>query len=313
VAEQALCQPFLTPPEEFFFQAGGRSTVERWAQPELAADTPIRVEGLVQRPLTLPASALWADETEHVTVLNSLMCVLGLRGTAIWTGVPLRLLLDRAGIDRQRARRVRFFGADGFENNLTLDDIYDNPDDLFEPLLAFRIAGQALPRELGFPVRLLLNDRYGYKNTKWLTRIEVTQADEATGQYQDRGYPDAGVMEAVPMVESHLLTQTIPAGRTQLCGFALSGHAPIESVELSLDGGPAQAASQPSLQRLLDEYPELATTLQLQRPGTYPLRGVWVVWSFEFDATPGEHSVAVWTHDTAGNRAQAPGLRLSAV
>lgn len=314
-AGPAPCPPFLTPLSEFFQQFGGSRTVDGWSMPDLAEDTPLELTGLVATPTTLRLSDLEAEHASHVTVLNTLMCVLGSRGTAIWTGVPLRGLLDRAGIDRALARRVRFFGADGFENNLKLADIYDSPPEIFEPLLAFRIGGERLPRELGFPVRLLLADRFGFKNTKWLVRIEVTDSDAETGQYQERGYPDAGVIAPVPIVESHRVAESVAAGRVRICGFALSGYAAVDSVEVALDAAAYAPARIGSAQELLARHPELAATLQFENTDrfSFPLRGIWVAWETTLDLVAGEHTVAVRLHDASGNVADATTLRLTAL
>jgi DMSO/TMAO reductase YedYZ molybdopterin-dependent catalytic subunit len=155
----AACLPFLTPLDDFYRQYGGRATVDGWSMPDLDASHTLGVSGLVDSEQSFTLADLESDEANHQTVVKTMICVLGYRSAAIWTGVPLRVLLDRAGIDRSRAVRVRFVGADGFENNLRIEDIYDSPADLFEPLVAFRIYGEPLPRELGFPFRLLLGDR----------------------------------------------------------------------------------------------------------------------------------------------------------
>ena len=309
------CPPFLTPVDEFFVQLGGSRTVDGWQMPELDADAGIEIGGLVEQRMTLRLSDLEADVDNHITVLNTLMCVLGSRGTALWTGVPLRSVLDRAGIDRTRGRRVIFSGADGFQNNLKLDDIYASPEDIFEPLLVFRMGGERLRRELGFPVRLLLNDRFGFKNTKWLTSIQVSERDEPIGQYQDRGYPDDGVIKQVPIVESHKVTQDVPAGVIELCGFALSGHAAIDRVQVSLDGGTFEDAALTPLDDLLKVHPQLREAAQLDAPARYgfPLRGVWSAWQHTLALDAGEHTVDVRVFDTGGNQGDATTLHLTAI
>jgi DMSO/TMAO reductase YedYZ molybdopterin-dependent catalytic subunit len=309
------CPSFLTPTADFFVQFGGRATVEGWQMPELAQDFACSIGGLVATPSTFTLADLEADGAEHVTVVKTMLCVLGYRSTALYTGVPLRVLLDRAGIDRAMAKRVRFFGHDGFENNLRVSDIYDGPPDAFEPLVAFRIHGRALPRELGSPFRLLLCDRYGYKNTKWLARIEVTAEDSEIGQYQARGYPDAGMIEPVPIVENLRVSNRVPAGALELCGFALSGRGGLASVELSLDGAPHRAAELSTLaaQRVL--YPELDRVAQLGEParfGPHP-RGVWTAFRATLELGPGMHSVALRAIDTAQNAGQATTLSIEAV
>lgn len=308
------CGPFLTATADFFQQFGGRATVEGWVMPSLAADARMRIEGLVGTPLQVDLAELEADGAQHRTVLKTMLCVLGWRSTALFTGVPLRVLLDRAGIVRTAAKRVRFFGADGFENNLTLADIYENPSDLFEPLVAFRINGERLPQALGFPFRLLLNDRYGFKNIKWLARIEVTAEDRETGQYQTNGYPDAGIIEPTSTTENLRLSERVAAGQVQICGFALSGRAGIARVELALDGGGFVAAELSEAGATLVDHPQLAQAEQLADPARFgfPPRGVWARWQADLALEPGMHRVAVRVIDRAGNAVDGATLSLEA-
>ena len=310
----AMALRYLTPVDEMFRQFGGRTTVADWALPQLDGESHrLAIEGLVARPQALSLGDLKAEISAHVTVVNTMMCVLGFRGTAVWTGVPLRLLLDRAQVDRERARRLRFVGADGFHNNLKLSDIYNSPPDLFDPLIAFAIYGQPLPRELGFPFRLLLGDRYGYKNTKFLARIEVTDSDEPTGQYQESGYDDAGVIETVPTVESHRIRDEVQSGRLELSGIALSGSGGVAAVEVSVDGGPYESAELSQFEDRAQHEPRLRQTLQYREPQRFgaPLRGVWRLWRFALELEPGLHTVAVQALDTNGQRAEGTDLQLT--
>ena len=314
-AGAAACPSFLTPTTEFFAQFGGSRTIDGWSMPDLGADHALTIDGLVATPLVLDLAALEADEAAHVSVVKTMMCVLGFRSTATFTGIPLRVLLERAGVDRAAARRVRFFGHDGFENNLRIDDVYAPPEDAFEPLIAFRVHGERLPQRLGFPFRLLLADRYGYKNTKWLARIEVSPDDRETGQYQELGYPDLGVIEPVPIAENLRVSETVPKGPLELCGFALSGRGGIERVELSLDGGAPMQAELDGLDAQLARHPELGTTLQLAEPerfGRMP-RGVWAGWRATLEVSVGRHELAIRVLDRAGNVGEATRITLEAV
>lgn len=310
----APCVPFLTPIDDFYRQYGGRTTVQGWSLPDLDASHALSVTGLVSSEQTLVLADLEGDTENQETVVKTMICVLGYRSTALWTGVPLRVLLDRAGIDRSRAVRVRFFGADGFENNLRIEDIYDSPSDLFEPLIAFHIYGEPLPRELGAPFRLLLGDRYGYKNTKWLSRIEVTDSDEVIGQYQAEGYPDAGIIEPVAIVDNLRLSETVAPGPVELCGFALSGYAAIRTVEVAVDGGAFKAAELATLAELEAEFPELDMALQIGDPARFgfPLRGLWVAWRFTFSAKVGNHNVHIRVRDRLGETANSTELQVTA-
>jgi sulfite oxidase len=310
----SACPPFLTTVDEFYRQTGGHDTVRDWTMPELDESFELTVTGLVGQELRLSLSDLEADSSEHLSVVKTMVCVAGYHSTGIFTGVPLRVLLDRAGIDRERAARVRFFGADGFENNLRVADIYQAPDDLFEPLIAFKLYGTPLPVDLGYPFRLLLADRYGFKNIKWLARIEVTEVDEATGQYQKVGYPDAGVIEPMLTVETLRLEETVAAGPIELCGFAFSGYAGITAVELAIDGSGFKQARLSSLQQLQKTEPQLMASLQLQDRARFPppLRAVWQPWQFTFNAKPGAHEVRIRARDTSGRTTDDSTLHITA-
>ncbi|MDH5671506.1 MAG: molybdopterin-dependent oxidoreductase [Myxococcales bacterium] len=300
------CEHFLTPIEDFPALFGGNGTVADWRAPEqVAPDHVLRISGLVSTPLSLSLDELMADTENQLTVLNTLQCVFGKRGTALWTGVPLKVLLDRAGIDRQRTLRLLCYGADRFDNNLKLEDIDNPPPEVFPPLVAFRIQGKPLPVDLGGPMRLLLCDRFGFKNIKWLEGIDATDRDEAIGVYQNPPYnysDDRAVVTPNLRLTEPGFEAIVPAGKTLLCGHALSGFGGIERVQLSLDGQPYIDAQLSPLEQVLSSTPELSSALQVQRPEAfpYPFRGVWAPWQLEFTLEPGKHVIAMRTVDRAG-------------
>ena len=92
-------------------------------------------------------------------------------GDARWIGVSLAALLPRAE-PASSARAVMAHGADGYFDVAPLA-VARNP----ETLVAFGMDGLLLPREHGFPARLLLPGRYGFKSVKWLQEIEVLTTD----------------------------------------------------------------------------------------------------------------------------------------
>jgi DMSO/TMAO reductase YedYZ molybdopterin-dependent catalytic subunit len=306
------CPPFLTPLSEHFRQFGGQAHIDGWSMPDLGEDFELRIGGLCERELRVRLADLEAESGEHVRVLKTMVCVFGLHSTAVWSGVPLRVLLDRAGVDRTRGVRARFFGADGFENNLPLAAIYgDARGDGFEPLIAFQIYGEPLPRELGFPFRLLLADRYGYKNIKWLERVEISDRDEPTGHYQQSGYSDAGMIEPLVAAAGLRVQESLPVGPTQLCGFAVSGYSAVDQVEVSVEGGPFVAAELQSAAELREREPELVDGLQLPEADAAP--GVWSAFRYDLDVQPGEQHVRIRVRDASGRTADATELRILGV
>ena len=304
--------PFLTPNETFFTQFGADGALANWTgiQQIPRNEWRLTIDGDVSTPLSLEFADLDADASALQTVLATLRCILdnnavpGLIGTATWTGVPLSRFLDRAGIDRQSAKRIRIYGADGFTNNLTLDKLYPESKTLNEPLLAFSMNGKPLRPEQGAPVRLLVPGHYGYKSIKWVDRIEVTENDAVFGTYQEvLGYADDGLVDISCKTTSILRGARISAGINRIAGFALSGLAGIERVRISIDDGPYQDARIVTLNEVLSGNEPIRSSIQLNQPDrfAYPYRGVWTLWELFWDATPGEHTIHVEAIDAAGN------------
>lgn len=307
--------PFLTPvnrpPSQggFFVQNGGQAGLAGWTMPDLdRAGWTLTIDGLVDTPLTLTLADLEAQPA--ITVLKTMRCIIdsnefpGLIGTALWRGVPLRPFLDQAGLDRDRTRRLRIYGHDGFTNNIRLDQVYGAfPADAFEPLLVTHMNGAPLAREHGHPVRLLIYDGYGYKNVKWLARIEATDENTAFGTYQEViGYVDDGQIRVASKATNPVFNETLQAGPIRITGFAVSGAAPVAKVEVAIDDGPFAEARLISLDEILATEPDLLAARQFETAGrdAFPLPGVWVQWAYRWDATPGAHEIRVRATDASG-------------
>lgn len=310
-------EPGRRPPGSFFVQFGAAGIPAlSWSYddiPVLPRDAwSLRIEGLVSTPLDLGFADLQAkaDIGLDVVLLNTLRCIFdttaipGLVGNAIWRGVPLRSFLEDAGIDQQATARVRYFGRDGFSNNLRLDDIFLPPTTVepLDPLLVFEMNGEPIPHVHGGPVRLLTPGRYGYKNVKWISRFEATADDAEFGSYQEQyQFFDAGTIQPVTKVTTPLTRVEIPAGEFECFGYALSGLAGIATVEASLDDGPFEPADLVPLEEVRTSFPDIEQTIQLARGNAYPFRGVWTLFRYSFEAIPGEHTLRFRAIDAAGN------------
>jgi DMSO/TMAO reductase YedYZ molybdopterin-dependent catalytic subunit len=141
----------------------------------------LRVDGLVERPFTISYRDLTALPPARIT--RDFQCVTGWRvPDTHWTGVPLRTLLDRAGVKPQ-AKALRFVSFDGaYTESLTLEQA-NRPD----VLVAYELDGEPLSTMHGGPARLYVAPMYGYKSCKWLERIELT-ADVVPGYWERYGY-----------------------------------------------------------------------------------------------------------------------------
>jgi DMSO/TMAO reductase YedYZ molybdopterin-dependent catalytic subunit len=139
------------------------------------------VGGLVQHPQTLSYADLKAlPRTNQVSTFH---CVTGWTVDGVhWGGVRLNDLLDRAK-PLPEATALRFTSAEQpYVDYLTLRQAR-----LKDVMLAYEMDGQPLPREHGAPVRLVIPEMYGYKNVKWVARIDLVPQAES-GYWEQLGY-----------------------------------------------------------------------------------------------------------------------------
>jgi len=181
----------------------------------------------------------------------------GAMGNARWAGVPLKALLDRAGV-RAGARQVTFNGLDNppvdtipdFVKALDIDHARDG-----KVLVAFAMNGADLPFLNGYPLRLVVPGYYGTYWVKHLSEINVLDAeydgywmktayrvpDNDCNCVEPGGRPDKtrpiGRLNVRSFVTSHKDGQSVRAGKTALRGIAFSGGEGIAQVQVSADGG----------------------------------------------------------------------------
>ncbi|OFW59046.1 MAG: hypothetical protein A2W01_09680 [Candidatus Solincola sediminis] len=142
-------------------------------------DYRLTIDGFVDGQLSLTLDDLRAFQAEERLV--DLPCVEGWTETAVWKGVRLISVLERAGV-LVGADNVVFSSPGGYTTSLTIADIEES-----DPLLAYEVNGEILPKNQGYPVRLVVPDKLGYKWIKWVTGIEVI-AGEYKGYWESRGY-----------------------------------------------------------------------------------------------------------------------------
>jgi DMSO/TMAO reductase YedYZ molybdopterin-dependent catalytic subunit len=117
----------------------------------------------------------------QATQITRHVCVEGWSMIGKWTGTPFRTFLERIGADTT-ARYVGFECADGYYEGI------DMPTALHpQTLMAFKLADEILPREHGFPFKLRIPTKLGFKNPKFITTIYVTDK-QPPGYWTDRGY-----------------------------------------------------------------------------------------------------------------------------
>ena len=222
----------ITPNELFY------CVTKNVVDPRVNADLwHLEVNGLVQNRATwrfqdlvsLPARE---QQTTLMCISNGLDA--GLISNALWKGVPLRDLLDRA-VPLSNAARVRFHGVDNYTDTIPLEKAMEPTT-----LLAYEMNGVQLPHRHGYPLRVIVPGYFGEKHVKWLTRIELTDAN-AKGFYETQGWgPDFIVPTRsridVPEYESQFSLGELNAS-IEVKGIAYGGDRGISRVELSFDDG----------------------------------------------------------------------------
>ncbi|HEX7637999.1 MAG TPA: molybdopterin-binding protein [Burkholderiaceae bacterium] len=159
------------------------------------ADWRLQVDGLVQRPLQLSLAQLKAMRVRQQITRHD--CVEGWSAIGKWQGVPLGQVLDLAGL-RPGARYVVFHCADDLgETGDARGRYYESIDllDAYHPqtLLAYGMNGRDLPVAHGAPLRLRVERQLGYKQAKYVMRLEVVDSyahlnGGRGGFWEDRGY-----------------------------------------------------------------------------------------------------------------------------
>ena len=281
------------------------------------------VEGEVEKPFAINFEELMTIESVSAPVtlecagnnrnflqpkVKGVQWHLGAVGNAEWTGVRLSALLDRAGL-KPNAYEVVLEGAD----RGILEDPKSPPGELKfarsiplekarrDVLLAYKINGEDLPPEHGFPVRAIVPGWYAMASVKWLQRIIVIDRPFA-GYYQtidyaywkrtDYGHWERGeeIGELTPLTEMQVKAEiarpeegeTVRANTT-VCvrGAAWACDAEITKVELSTDGGTTWNAA-----NLLGESKSNA----------------WRLWEFDWQtpAQPGKQTLIARATDSLG-------------
>src|SRR5690606_6377429 len=103
-------------------------------------------------------------------------------------GIPLALVLEQFDIP-QGTVKIRTYGADGFTSNIPLERITNPAPGQFPAIIAFELNAEPLTRLRGGPARLVIPEMWGYKNMKWLDRIDLTSDAAAFGQCETVLFP----------------------------------------------------------------------------------------------------------------------------
>lgn len=219
----------------------------------------LMIHGLVRRPLRFSMDALHRYPMETRThfiecsgnsrTLNDARPVQGTAGSihgllscSEWTGIPLAILLDEAGLDPE-ASWILAEGADAaaMSRSIPMSKALD------DAMLVLYQNGEAIRPSNGYPLRLLVPGFEGNANVKWLRRLKVTNAPtmtrDETSKYTDLLPDGTARMFSLSLESKSVITspsggqQLNGPGLYQISGLAWSGHGRITKVEVSADGG----------------------------------------------------------------------------
>ena len=188
-------------------------------------------------------------------------------GSARWLGVRLTDLLDRAQVGT-KADQILSTDFDGMKISTPLDLATDGRD----AMIAIGMNGTALPREHGFPARMIVPGLYGFiSGTKWVERLTLTTYAEQSAYWTDRKWATDAPIKMSTRIDIPQPLQAIKSGKQIIGGVAWAQQAGgIDRVEVRIDGGPWMPA-----------------TLGPDVNNDY-----WRQWYYEWDAPTGSHTVA---------------------
>ncbi|KMO68252.1 molybdopterin-dependent oxidoreductase [Mycolicibacterium obuense] len=236
----------------------------------------LRIHGMVDREVTVDFADLERFEVvERVVTLTCVSNPVGgeLISNAVWTGYRVADLLAEAGV-RPDADMVLSTSVDGWTAGTPVEAL--TADDA---LLAVGMNGQPLPIEHGYPARLVVPGLYGYVSaTKWVTDLELTRFDRAEAYWTKLGWAARGPIKTESRIDIPRAGQDVTAGPNRFGGVAWAQKRGVRAVEVKMDDGEWQQA-----------------TL-----GAAYSNDTWRLWSFDWQATPGFHTITVRATDNSG-------------
>jgi DMSO/TMAO reductase YedYZ molybdopterin-dependent catalytic subunit len=264
--------PFITPNGSFY------RVDTAIVLPEIPpASWQLRVHGMVAREITLTFDELIRRPltADYITLTCVSNPVAGpYVGNALWVGASVASLLRQAGV-RAGADQLLCTSADGFTSGTPLQTVMDGRD----AMLAVAMNGTALPVAHGFPVRMVVPGLYGYVSAcKWITDIEVTTYSSNVAYWAQRGWDAQAPIKTESRIDVPTGSNTLKAGPTPVAGVAWAQHKGIAAVEVQVDRGPWHEAR-------LAAVPDIDS---------------WRQWLWDWDATPGTHTIQARATDATG-------------
>lgn len=237
------------------------------------------IGGLVNNPMELTLDAL-VNNYEPQDYIVTLSCISNplagdLISTTKWTGVSLNTILDELDI-QEDGKFLLIQSADGFFEYVSIAVIREDP----RVMLAYAWNDEPLTIAHGFPLRIWIPNRYGMKQPKWITSIDVVETDEG-GYWVRRGWSEDALVNATSVIDTVAVNDVFETGGRMyvpIGGIAWAGTRGISKVEVQIDDG---------------EWKDAALRT--------PLSDVaWVIWRYDWAFTEGDHIFRVRAYEGNG-------------
>ena len=237
----------------------------------------LSISGMVDRPYTMNFAELVGMGLVETPV--TLSCVSNRVGgnlvdNAVWRGVPLADVLNRAGVQRG-ATQIVGRSVDNWNSGFPTEYAFDGR----VALVAVAMNGEPLPREHGFPVRLVIAGLYGYVSaTKWLEEIRLTTWEGFDSYWVPRGWAKRGPIKTQSRIDVPRNSARVRAGRVAVAGVAWAPTKSVEGVQVQVGNGPWVNA-------------DLSNNMSVNS---------WRQWVYSWDAVPGSHQLRCRATDGTG-------------
>ena len=246
-------------------------------------DWSLDIDGMVDKKLSFSFDELLAMPLiERDITLTCVSNSVGGKyvGGARWLGVPLKTLLDQAGID-PKADQIFSTDVDGMTIGTPTALALDGRD----AMIAVGMNGEVLPREHGFPARMLVPGLYGFISaTKWITKITMTTYADMDSYWTNRKWDTNAPIKISSRIDTPKVLTTIPAGDTFIGGVAWAQqNGGVANVQVQIDGGKWTDA----------------------KLGPNANNDYWRQWYLPWDAKAGSHTIACRCIDGKGQTQSA--------
>lgn len=263
---------FITPNDEFY-----KVSVNLFYQPQIDMEAwRLNLKGLdgKSQPLSMEDIRALPNQVVHHT-----FCCIGNQvggvdiSNAAWRVARLSDLLKPLIPDKIEGIRMLATGLDGFYSSVPLELALTE-----HSYIAYEMNGVPIPSDHGKPARVIIPGRYGMKQPKWLKSIEVTDR-KVTGYWEEQNWSDDAEIKALSRIDRAEHIES--AGEDiLLAGIAFCGYPPVDTVEVSTDGG---------------------KSWQLAELETKPEPHVWTLWKYLWKRpVPGTYTVICRVKDVLG-------------